>query len=129
MIPIDIDAVVANARDRVNKVWGKEFHIVTQNNHVAKIMEVYGGYTSSWHHHRLKDETFVCLAGSGVIECDGLKMIMRPGQSAYIPRSAWHKFYSHENVGMILLEVSNADMVEDNYRQDASRKMMGGELV
>ena len=42
------------------------------------------------HHHRLSEEIYFVLKGSGTMEVDGDERRIRPGEAVLIPAGAWH---------------------------------------
>jgi mannose-6-phosphate isomerase-like protein (cupin superfamily) len=54
------------------------------------------------HHHRVTEEIYFVLKGSGRMEVDGATQIVRPGDAILIPAGAWH---SLENNGTSELRI------------------------
>jgi mannose-6-phosphate isomerase-like protein (cupin superfamily) len=54
------------------------------------------------HHHRLSEEIYFVVKGSGQLEVDGETQLVRPGDAVLIPPGAWH---SLENTGTSELRI------------------------
>ena len=48
------------------------------------------GQLTERHYHRVSEEIYVLLEGSGVMELDGEERRLLPGQAVLIPPGAWH---------------------------------------
>ena len=49
-----------------------------------------GGATRR-HHHKVSEEFYFLLEGTGTMEIDGERRPVRPGDAILIPRNAWHQ--------------------------------------
>jgi mannose-6-phosphate isomerase-like protein (cupin superfamily) len=54
------------------------------------------GEATERHYHRVSEEIYVVVKGSGDMEVDGESRRVRPGDAILIPAGAWHTF---ENTG------------------------------
>jgi len=61
-----------------------------QNQSLAEAAVPPGGATQR-HYHRLSEEFYFILEGSGVMEIDGESQAVRPGDAILIPPGAWHQ--------------------------------------
>ena len=106
--------------DIVNKVWGKEVIIVNCDKYCGKILVLDGGYVSSTHCHKVKQETFYCLSGEIELWVEGSNYCLRAGdEPVTIYRSQYHWFSS---VGRAeVLEISTSHSDGDVYRLESSR--------
>jgi len=52
-----------------------------------------GGETER-HYHRLSEEFYYILQGTGVMEIDGQKTEVSPGDAILIPAGAWHQIHA-----------------------------------
>ncbi len=48
------------------------------------------GASTTRHHHRLSEEIYFLLSGTGEMELDGTRREVRPGDAILIPPGAWH---------------------------------------
>ena len=103
------------------KAWGFEKQLVNTELYCCKVLTVTGGKICSLHRHLVKDETFVCLEGSGYIEVEGHLARVQPFSELRIPPGTWHRFGSRD--GMRLLEVST-----HHDDEDVERKTVSGDL-
>jgi mannose-6-phosphate isomerase-like protein (cupin superfamily) len=56
-----------------------------------------GGATER-HYHKLAEEIYFILEGSGVIEIDGESRAVAPGDAILIPAGAWHTIAAREEL-------------------------------
>ncbi len=93
------------------KVWGEESLIFSTPLYTGKFLYVKSGYQCSLHMHPVKDESFLCLGGSGVISVNGeLKPFFEGSKQRILP-------------GMTLLEVSTFHSDSDVQRKSESRAL------
>ena len=108
----------------VQKVWGNEKWIVNTEKYCGKLLTVNPGKHCSWHFHKIKDETFFIQAGEALIEygydtdivkCE--KVILKPGDSFYVPVGLIHRFTCiSESDDLQLFEFSTQHFDTDSYR-------------
>ena len=55
------------------------------------------------HHHRVTEEIYFVLKGSGRMEVDGATQIVRPGDAILIPAGAWHSLENNGNSELRIL--------------------------
>ena len=66
-----------------------------QNQSLAEASLPPGG-TTQRHYHRLSEEFYYILDGSGLMEIDGESREVGPGDAILIPAGAWHQIRSQE---------------------------------
>ena len=66
--------------------------------------------------HKLKEETFVVVAGCLNIELDRAEVLLRPGDQITVPPGVWHQF--HTKTGVIFEEISTTAHPADSYYRD-----------
>ncbi len=54
------------------------------------------GAATQRHYHKLSEEFYFILEGSGLMEIDGATQKVAPGDAILIPRSAWHQITAEE---------------------------------
>jgi mannose-6-phosphate isomerase-like protein (cupin superfamily) len=102
----------------VNKFWGRELWIVNDK-YCGKILELNAGYSSSYHCHRIKQETFYCLEGEFTLRTEGgAQHIVAGDEPTTIYPDTFHSFES--NTGAKILEVSTRHDEKDVVRKDKS---------
>ena len=108
----------------VQKAWGHEEWIANNAKYCGKKMVFNGGFQCSWHHHKIKDETFYVQSGRIVLETEinGVyeKRIMMPGDVSHVSPFEWHRLSAIDNTE--LFEFSTFHMEEDSYRRTESGK-------
>ena len=55
------------------------------------------------HYHRVSEEIYFVLKGSGELEIDGQRKHVRPGDAALIPAGAWHELVNDGNSELRIL--------------------------
>jgi mannose-6-phosphate isomerase-like protein (cupin superfamily) len=111
--------------DIVKKVWGEEQILVNGPLYCAKYLFVNPGFLCSTHRHGVKDETFICIAGSGFISINGEVRAFSEGDRQPVSPGTWHYFGSVD--GMTLLEVSTTHSDSDVERRSESRRIGSGD--
>jgi mannose-6-phosphate isomerase-like protein (cupin superfamily) len=54
------------------------------------------GCATQRHHHKLSEEFYFILEGSGIMEIDGEQREVGPGDAVLIPPGAWHQITAQE---------------------------------
>lgn len=105
--------------DVINKVWGKEIIIINCDKYCGKILVLDGGYVSSIHCHKVKQETFYCLSGELELCVEGSNYYLRAGdEPVTIYQNQYHWFSS--KYGAEVLEISTTHSDDDVYRREHS---------
>jgi hypothetical protein len=107
----------------VEKEWGIE-HIIQQQPYAVKIMELKPGFQVSVHWHAEKDETFILISGSLIIETidqngdRAFYYLNKPFESITLKHYVPHTFYCLDNQieNTIFIEASTEDKASDSYR-------------
>jgi len=55
------------------------------------------------HHHRVSEEIYVVVKGSGELEVDGETQMIRPGDAVLIPPGAWHTLVNNGSSDLRIL--------------------------
>ena len=101
----------------VEKAWGSEQWIVNRE-YCGKILNLKKGYRCSVHKHKLKDETFLVIEGTVLMELGKKAWIMGQWQSVHVPRNSFHRFSGLEDSKII--EFSTKHRESDSYRKTES---------
>ena len=104
-----------------SKVWGRELWITNTELYCGKILYVEKGYRCSYHHHKIKDETFHILSGYVEMKVEGQIIQMIPGASLNLPPGTKHSFAGITDAE--ILEISTQHFENDSYREDSSGKI------
>lgn len=107
--------------ERISKVWGEEIVLTRSKYYTCKLLVVKMGYTSSYHSHKIKHETFICVKGGGNIRCEDYDFKVIPGIQIEVGVGMLHSFKTI--TGMVLMEISTFDDVADNHRKTQSGKI------
>ena len=59
------------------------------------------GRPTERHFHKLSEEFYFILEGTGVMEIDGENQIVRTGDGIHIPAGAWHQITATENLRLL----------------------------
>ena len=76
----------------VNKIWGGEEWIENNDKYCLKRLNLKKNYTCSYHHHKIKDETFFVDSGMFALELEGTMILMKPGSRQRIMPGQQHRF-------------------------------------
>lgn len=68
-----------------------------RNQSLAEAALPAGGATQR-HYHKLSEEFYFILEGSGIMEIDGEKREVAPGDAILIPPGAWHQITAGESL-------------------------------
>lgn len=107
------------------KVWGEE-HWIVNKDYCGKKLVLRRGYRCSIHHHKIKDETFYVIAGRVLMEVNGTRRLLLPGDRQHIRIGDKHRFTGLEDSEMI--EFSTHHMEDDSYRDAESGKVPPNEF-
>jgi mannose-6-phosphate isomerase-like protein (cupin superfamily) len=99
----------------VEKKWGSEEWIVNRD-YCGKKLVLNKGYRCSMHHHKNKDETFYLLSGKVLLELNGKKIIMSPGDSMLVEPNMKHRFTGLEDSEIMEFSTHHED--SDSYREE-----------
>ncbi len=114
----DLERVRAEYANREDKPWGYEKIIVLTDKYLVKELYLRKGYGTSLHYHPRKDETMHIKYGSGYIEIEGERHVVKEEDVLRIPPNKKHRIFATEN--MLLYEYSTPHpedtvRVEDQY--------------
>lgn len=104
----------------VEKGWGSELIWVTNDKYCSKLMTFNAGAKFSMHFHAAKEETWLIQSGVfqvvtiNTIDASRKKKILTAGDTWHNPPLVPHQLICL--CAGVVLEVSTADSVEDNYR-------------
>ena len=106
----------------VNKFWGRELWLVNNDKYCGKILELEAGYSSSYHCHKLKTETFYCLEGAFTLNLEGSHLNAKEGDAPVtIAPKRYHAFWAVTPAK--ILEISTTHSEEDVFRKDESHEI------
>lgn len=104
----------------VDKGWGSELIWATNDKYCGKLMTFREGAKFSMHFHAQKDETWLVQSGRFKVITIDTKNAKRSERVLFVG-DTWHNppLLPHQLICLqagVILEVSTADSVEDNYR-------------
>jgi len=103
----------------VNKPWGREIWIATEQEYAGKILEIKKGYRTSLHYHEQRKETLYVLEGRlEVLDEKGNSIILDKGSSVTIFPGDKHRLVALEDLRLIEVSTPQLDdvcRVEDDY--------------
>jgi mannose-6-phosphate isomerase-like protein (cupin superfamily) len=114
----------------VKKVWGEEQWIVNRD-YCGKRLLLRGGFRSSIHSHRVKEETFYVFAGRMMLEVgedpENLeRRLLGPGDVVDLLPGTWHRFSSLIDTEFFEFSTHHED--DDSYRVTSSESIPEEEL-
>ena len=102
------------------KVWGEEHWLVNTERYCGKKLVIKEGHYSSYHMHKIKEETFYILQGELEMIHNGKYVKLNPGDSFHIKKGEHHSFRALKDT--VFFEFSTQHTDEDNYRLTKSGK-------
>lgn len=72
------------------------------------------GCASLRHYHPVAEETYHILSGAGVVEIDGERRAVRPGDSLCIPPGAAHRIANEGSADLVFLAICVPAWTPDN---------------
>ena len=99
----------------IKKDWGSELWLVNNKLYCAKILTCNDEWSSDgrYHYHKKKDETFIVIEGTIVLDIEGEEIILKPLESYRIKPKIKHRFMGLPE-GKIL-EISTHHEDSDTY--------------
>lgn len=105
----------------IQKKWGNEEWLVNNEKYCAKFLNLVKGHQSSFHYHRIKDETFYILEGEVNLEVPNkVCYCLQKNDSYRIYPGRLHRFSAITPTAKIL-EISTTHCDEDSYRLEKSK--------
>lgn len=98
----------------VHKDWGEEHWIVNNEKYCGKKMLIKQGFYSSYHKHKIKEETFYILDGELEVIHEGKYLKLGKGETLHLKPEGYHSFRAIQNT--IFFEFATQHLDEDNYR-------------
>lgn len=118
---------IETCQETKDKVWGKEFWIVNNQDYCGKVLVLNQQYRCSMHYHKIKKETFFVASGYVLLEYDpAQRIILTPGMSITIKPFQRHRFTGLAPVSEII-EFSSQHFEDDSYREEPSGKILDEE--
>lgn len=105
----------------IEKAWGAERVICNTELYCSKYLHVVGGYQSSLHYHKKKDETFYVIDGECELEIGDQLREMKKGDYQRIRPGDRHRFSS--KTGCVIIETSTQHSDDDVFRIAPSGKI------
>lgn len=112
--------------DKYEHLWGYEVWVENNECYCNKLLVLNSGFSSSWHYHERKDETFIILSGEVMLvyakkDNNNVKIqILKPGNKFRIKPGLIHSFMAVTDQA-IVMEVSTTDD-DDNIKLKPAKK-------
>jgi mannose-6-phosphate isomerase-like protein (cupin superfamily) len=110
--------------DRETRPWGWFETIQTGSNYKVKKLFVKHGCRISLQSHEHRDEHWVVVTGSGVIELNEIDYPIKTGEYIFIPKGSKHRICAYETQDVELIEVQMGICEESDitrYQDDYGR--------
>ena len=98
--------------------YGVVMVTVVNRDYCKKVIGVFPGQTNPEHVHKKKEETFVCLSGTLVVNLGGETHTLTPGDVITVETGTPHGFSSPD--GAVFEEISSTHYVNDSFYTDDS---------
>ncbi|HLC58153.1 MAG TPA: PfkB family carbohydrate kinase [Candidatus Nanoarchaeia archaeon] len=103
-----------NSIQVIKKAWGEEHIIVNNEKYCGKKMMINQGFYSSYHMHKIKEETFYIAEGQLEVIHNGGYCQVKQGETLHIKPGEYHSFRALQNTTFFEFSTHHKD--EDNYR-------------
>jgi N-acetylneuraminate synthase len=84
--------------------------------YAKKIIVQFAGQWNPVHYHKRKDETFQVISGALIVEIEGQRKVLYPGDTLWVPQGVWHGFGTEQ--GVIFEEISTQSFNDDSFYID-----------
>lgn len=91
---------------------------IVNRDYCKKIIGVFPGQAHPEHVHKKKEETFICISGTLIVNLDGVRHALNPGDVLTVEVGVKHSFHSPE--GAVFEEISSTHFIDDSYYTDDS---------
>jgi sialic acid synthase SpsE/quercetin dioxygenase-like cupin family protein len=91
---------------------------VVNRDYCKKVIGVFPGQSNPEHVHKKKEETFICMSGTLVVELDDVTHTLKPGDILTVEVGVRHSFSSPD--GAVFEEISSTHYVDDSFYTDES---------
>ena len=126
---IEVDPIFNEGVNYVSKPWGGYTVLDVSKDYQLKSINVLPGESLSLQSHEFRQENWIVVDGEATVELDGEKMILKKGNSIFIPIKSKHRLSNHGLKNLTIIEVQTGtyfgedDIIryEDNYgREDTN---------
>jgi phosphoglucomutase len=117
----------AEAREHrtVYRPWGSYTSLEMSETYQVKRINVNPGARLSLQSHRRRAENWVVVSGEALVTVDDQKVVVKKGESIFVPQGARHRMENTRKEPLVLIEVQNGDYLgEDDiirYEDDYGR--------
>jgi mannose-6-phosphate isomerase len=113
------DSGAVTGEHRVDKPWGYERWVESNDNYTVKILMMRDGQQCSLQYHEVKRETVVVLSGTLTVLLGDREIEMQPFEEVTIPPGQVHRMMA-KNGDSLYLEASTSELedvvrLEDSY--------------
>ncbi len=107
-------AVEAREHRTVYRPWGSYTSLELGENFQVKRINVNSGARLSLQSHKHRAENWVVVKGEALVTINDDQLVVKKGESAYIPRGARHRMENRGQEEMILIEVQYGDYLGED---------------
>jgi len=104
----------------IKKAWGEEHIIANNEKYCGKKMLIRQGFYSSYHMHKIKEETFYIASGCLEVIHNGKYLQVKKGETLHLKPGEYHSFRALEDTTFFEFSTHHKD--EDNYRLTKSNQ-------
>jgi len=98
----------------VDKPWGKVATYALNQPSSVRVITVEPGQETSVHYHRMRDETWVVLDPSLMIQIGNREVDAQPGEEFMVPAEETHRIANRGSVRGRVLEIAYGYTTEDD---------------
>lgn len=100
--------------DADNRPWGRWEEYLNEEGYRLKRIIVHPGQRLSLQKHKLREEHWVIVKGSGLFSLDGNDRDVAPGDTLYIPVEGIHRITNSGDENLIIIETQMGVCDEDD---------------
>lgn len=118
-------SVEAREHRTIYRPWGSYTSLELGETYQVKRINVNPGARLSLQSHRRRSENWVVVSGEALVTVDDRQIVVKKGESVFVPTGARHRMENRGSEPMVLIEVQNGDYLgEDDierYEDDYGR--------
>nr|WP_319486587.1 phosphomannose isomerase type II C-terminal cupin domain [uncultured Cohaesibacter sp.] len=107
-------ATFYNVGEEDTRPWGHWQVIDAGSFHVVKRITVIPGARLSLQYHHHREEVWTCVAGNGIAVINEQEVVLSPGVTVFIPKTAHHRMVCTGDQPMLILETQLGETLDEN---------------
>ena len=105
--------MTGNSLETDRRPWGFYVVLADEESHKVKRIVVHPGKRLSLQRHRKRREHWHLIRGEARVTRDGEEIYLKAGESADIPRGAWHRIENTGKGELVFIEVQTGESFDE----------------